>query len=80
MVSPIIPDMSFSGEISAAYRKADTPPELAGPKTTGRFLATGALTRGHFGLFQWDMAPQAGGTVRQRTRVDAHPVRAGAAA
>jgi quercetin dioxygenase-like cupin family protein len=53
--------MSFSGEISAAYRKADTPPELAGPKTTGRFLATGALTRGHFGLFQWDMAPQAGG-------------------
>lgn len=53
--------MSFTGEVSATYRSADTPPELSGPRTTGRFLATGALTAGRFGLFQWDMVPQAGG-------------------
>ncbi|MFI7675488.1 cupin domain-containing protein [Actinophytocola sp. NPDC049390] len=53
--------MSFTGEVNAVYRSSDTPPELEGPKTTSRFLATGALTDGHFGLFQWDMAPQAGG-------------------
>ncbi len=53
--------MSFTGEASATYRPAATEPELAGPKTTGRFLATGALTGGHFGLFQWDMAPGSGG-------------------
>lgn len=57
----MIPDMSFTGEVSATYRPASTEPELAGPKTTSRFLATGALTGGHFGLFQWDMAPEAGG-------------------
>jgi quercetin dioxygenase-like cupin family protein len=53
--------MSFTGEVGATYRPASTPPELPGPKTTGRFLATGSLTNGHFGLFQWDMAPEAGG-------------------
>ncbi|WP_459707839.1 cupin domain-containing protein [Actinophytocola sp. KF-1] len=53
--------MSFQGEVSATYRPAGTPAELEGPTTTSRFLATGALTGGHFGLFQWDMAPRAGG-------------------
>lgn len=53
--------MSFTGEINATYRPADAEPELSGPKTTSRFLATGALTDGHFGLFQWDMSPQSGG-------------------
>jgi quercetin dioxygenase-like cupin family protein len=61
MVWPTIPDVSFTGEINATYRPADTPPELDRPKTKSKFLATGALTDGHFGLFQWDMAPQAGG-------------------
>jgi quercetin dioxygenase-like cupin family protein len=53
--------MSFTGEISATYRSADTPPELDRPLTKSKFLATAALTDGHFGLFQWDMAPRAGG-------------------
>ncbi len=53
--------MTFTGEISATYRSADTPPELDRPTTTSRFLATGTLTDGHFGLFQWDMRPSAGG-------------------
>jgi quercetin dioxygenase-like cupin family protein len=53
--------MSFTGEISATYRSADTPPELDRPLTKSKFLATSTLTDGHFGLFQWDMAPQAGG-------------------
>jgi quercetin dioxygenase-like cupin family protein len=53
--------MSFNGEVSATYRPTGAPPELDRPKTTSKFLATGALTDGHFGLFQWDMAPEAGG-------------------
>jgi quercetin dioxygenase-like cupin family protein len=53
--------MSFTGEISATYRPASTPPELDRPLTKSKFLATAALTGGQFGLFQWDMAPQAGG-------------------
>jgi quercetin dioxygenase-like cupin family protein len=61
MVSPTIPDVTFTGEINATYRSVDTPPELDRPVVQTRFLATGALTDGHFGLFQWDMSPQAGG-------------------
>jgi quercetin dioxygenase-like cupin family protein len=53
--------MSFSGEISATYRPAATEPELSGPKVNTKFLATGTLTGGDFGLFQWDMGPEAGG-------------------
>ena len=61
MVSPTIADMSFTGEISATYRPAATPAELSGPRVDTKFLATGATTGGDFGLFQWDMNPQAGG-------------------
>ena len=32
-----------------------------GPAAMVRFVAPGALTDGQFGLFQWDMAPRAGG-------------------
>lgn len=53
--------MTFTGEISATYRPAATPPELNRPKTKSKFLATGSMTDGHFGLFQWDMNPQSGG-------------------
>ncbi|TDV52322.1 cupin domain-containing protein [Actinophytocola oryzae] len=53
--------MTFTGEINATYRPVATPPELDGPRTRTRFLATGDLTDGHFGLFQWDMVPEAGG-------------------
>lgn len=60
-MSPTIADMTFTGEINATYRPVSTPPELNRPTTKSKFLATSALTDGHFGLFQWDMAPQAGG-------------------
>jgi quercetin dioxygenase-like cupin family protein len=53
--------MTFTGEISATYRPVATPPERDGEKTKTKFLATGALTDGHFGLFQYDMVPNAGG-------------------
>lgn len=56
-----MPDMSFSGAVNATYRQAGTPPELEGPKTSAKFLATASLTGGRFGLFQWDMTPGAGG-------------------
>ena len=37
---------------------ADNEPELKiGPLTEARYLATGELTRGRFGLYRWDMAP-----------------------
>ena len=53
--------MTFTGEANATFRPADTPPELDRPTTKSKFLATGSMTDGHFGLFQWDMAPRAGG-------------------
>lgn len=56
-----MPDMSFSGAVNATYRQAGTPPELEGPKTSAKFLATASLTDSRFGLFQWDMTPGAGG-------------------
>jgi quercetin dioxygenase-like cupin family protein len=56
-----IADMSFTGEVNAWYRPATTPAELERPTVSTSFLATGSQTDGHFGLFQWDMAPQAGG-------------------
>jgi quercetin dioxygenase-like cupin family protein len=51
-----------SGEASALYRPADeVEPLRLSPKTIARFVAPGSLTDGQFGLFHWDMAPQAGG-------------------
>lgn len=58
---PTMPGVTFTGEVNATYRPAATPPELNRPNTKSKFLATGSTTDGHFGLFQWDMAPQAGG-------------------
>jgi quercetin dioxygenase-like cupin family protein len=50
-----------SGEISAAYRPIGEVETLVRPKTTNAFVATGSVTNGQFGLFQYNMAPQAGG-------------------
>jgi mannose-6-phosphate isomerase-like protein (cupin superfamily) len=44
------------GEISAALRSAETPPDLAiGTRARVGLLATAATTDGHFGLYRWDM-------------------------
>jgi mannose-6-phosphate isomerase-like protein (cupin superfamily) len=49
------------GEVSAVLRPAGRPPELAGKTATTSYLATGAGTRGQFGLYRWDfLGPPAG--------------------
>lgn len=50
-----------SGEASASYRPAGTPPELPRPGGAASYLATGADTGGRFGLYRWDMGPQPAG-------------------
>jgi len=51
-----------SGEASATYRPADHEPELVYPNGTRcHYLATGALTRGLFGLYRWESGPRSGG-------------------
>jgi mannose-6-phosphate isomerase-like protein (cupin superfamily) len=48
-----------SGERTAVLRPADQGPELK--TATGvavRYLATGATTKGEFGLYRWDMGPE----------------------
>ena len=51
-----------TGEISAVFRPADVPPELAvGASGSASYLATGASTNGQFGLYRWDMGPERAG-------------------
>lgn len=50
------------GEASAIHRPADHPPELRYPSgNTAHYLATGAMTRGLFGLYRWEMGPEPSG-------------------
>ncbi len=50
-----------SGETSAAFRPAGTPPELPRPGGAASYLATGATTGGRFGLYRGDMGPDPAG-------------------
>jgi mannose-6-phosphate isomerase-like protein (cupin superfamily) len=51
-----------SGEISARLRPTDAPSDITYPNgTTVDYLATGGSTEGHFGLYRWNMVPNAGG-------------------
>ena len=50
-----------SGEISATYRPIGEVETLVRPTVTNAFVATGSVTNGQFGLFQYSMAPRAGG-------------------
>jgi uncharacterized RmlC-like cupin family protein len=52
---------SLDGEVSAILRPADAIEPLMVGTTSARFVATGDVTNGHFGLFQWDMSAQVGG-------------------
>ena len=46
-----------TGAVSATFRRADAPPDLAiGVKSRVGYLATGATTDGQFGLYRWDLA------------------------
>jgi uncharacterized RmlC-like cupin family protein len=50
------------GEVSAVFRPAGAEPDLKiGPVTEARYLATGELTKGKFGLYRWDMPGNAPG-------------------
>jgi mannose-6-phosphate isomerase-like protein (cupin superfamily) len=50
------------GEISATYRPGDAPPDVVSPSgTRAHYLATGATTRGRYGLYRWEMGPRQGG-------------------
>lgn len=46
-----------SGEASATFRPADHQPEITYRSGgTAHYLATGATTKGRFGLYRWDMS------------------------
>lgn len=47
--------LGTTGEVSATYRPASTPPELPRRGGSASYLATGASTGGRFGLYRWDM-------------------------
>ena len=55
--------MSYTGdgEVSAQLRPGGSVETLRVGATTARLVATGYLTAGRFGLFQWDMPAEAGG-------------------
>ena len=55
--------MSYTGngERSGVILSADSVPRLPMRRSTARFVARGELTDGRFGLFRWDMQPEAGG-------------------
>src|ERR1700679_3314382 len=51
-----------TGEVSAPFRRASQPAELRYPTGNAvHYLATGANTAGHFGLYRWDFSPQRSG-------------------
>lgn len=50
-----------SGELSSVSRLAGDVPALGMGVSAVRFVAPGSLTAGRYGLFHWDMPPQAGG-------------------
>lgn len=53
-----------TGSVSATFRPAATPADLAiGVRSRVGYLATGATTEGQFGLYRWDLAavPPSGG-------------------
>jgi mannose-6-phosphate isomerase-like protein (cupin superfamily) len=53
--------MSETGETSATYRPSVEVPPLVRRTSSVRFVAPGSVTRGQFGLFEWNMKPKAGG-------------------
>jgi quercetin dioxygenase-like cupin family protein len=50
-----------TGEISAIYRPVGEVEVMNRSTVTARFVATGSVTNGQYGLFRWEMKPHAGG-------------------
>jgi mannose-6-phosphate isomerase-like protein (cupin superfamily) len=59
------PDPAYHGargEATATLRPADAAPDFVSPAGTRvHYLATGATTRGRYGLYRWEMGPRAAG-------------------
>lgn len=56
--------MSFAsdaGEASAVWRPSAEVEPLVRPTSSVAFTAPGSITRGQYGLFRWEMKPNAGG-------------------
>jgi len=55
--------MSYSGDgaVLATLRPAASVERVTSRATEAILVATGSLTAGRYGLFRWDMQPQAGG-------------------
>ncbi|MEX5718907.1 cupin domain-containing protein [Geodermatophilus maliterrae] len=59
---PYPPDRhSGQGEVSARWRRADAPHDLVTASGSCDYLATGAGTRGDYGLYRWNMGPEPSG-------------------
>ncbi len=52
-----------TGEVSAVFRSVGAVEQVtfATSGTVARFVAPGSVTRGQYGLFEWNMQPQSGG-------------------
>jgi mannose-6-phosphate isomerase-like protein (cupin superfamily) len=55
------PTYQGDGEVSATVRRAAATPELFNSTGSCSYLATGASTNGHYGLYRWDMGPEPSG-------------------
>jgi mannose-6-phosphate isomerase-like protein (cupin superfamily) len=53
--------VSLPTDPGSTFLAADAIPTLRIGATTARFVATGTLTDGRFGLFRWDMTASSGG-------------------
>lgn len=50
------------GETTATLRPISAPPDFTSPTgTRAHYLATGATTRGRYGLYRWEMGPEPSG-------------------
>ncbi|MGP3769933.1 cupin domain-containing protein [Streptomyces sp. SDT5-1] len=50
-----------TGEVSASFRSADTPPEVSSPGGSTSYLATQESTGGEFGLYRGVLGPRSAG-------------------
>lgn len=51
-----------TGEVTAVVRRPDAVETLETKRSVARFVATGAVTNGEFGLYEWNMKPGSGGS------------------
>ncbi|CAL9594548.1 cupin domain-containing protein [Streptomyces sp. enrichment culture] len=49
------------GEVSAVFRRADSPPDISSPGGTTHYLATQESTGGEFGLYKVELGPRSPG-------------------